>query len=206
MYERLHRRREAEIDRRWGRASGLVKFLSDDPQSTRAWAQGGAGEAKLADYLLRSVGDRAVLLNDLRVPRSRGNIDHVIAAPSGVWIVDAKNYKGKVEQRDLGGWLKTDRRLYVNGRDRSKLVGGLVKQINAVLEATQGADVSVTAALCFVDSDWGLFAKPFHQGGVLVTWPRKLAEAIGEPGPLTRDEVIRLAQTLAIALPPAVST
>jgi len=196
-------RRAAQIDQKWGRLSGVFKFLSDDPQSTKAWAKGSEGERKLAAHLLRTVGDRAVMLHDRRIPGSRANIDHLIVAASGIWIVDAKSYKGKVEQRDVGGWLKKDSRLYVNGRDQSKLVGGLAKQIDAVLGAIEDADVSIRAALCFVDSEWGLFAKPFHLGGVLITWPRKLSEMIAEPGPLSRSEVMRLAGRLGASLPAA---
>ena len=76
-FERLHQAREERIDRQWGRLSGVVKFLSDDPQSTRAWAKGSEGERRLAGHLLRTVGDRAVLLHDRKVPRTRGNIDHL---------------------------------------------------------------------------------------------------------------------------------
>jgi hypothetical protein len=203
MYERKHQRRAAQIDQKWGRLSGVVKFLSDDPQSTKAWAKGSEGERKLAAHLLQTVGDRAVMLHDRRIPGSRANIDHLIVAASGIWIVDAKSYKGKVEQRDVGGWLKKDSRLYVNGRDQSKLVGGLAKQIDAVLGAIEDADVSIRAALCFVDSEWGLFAKPFYLGGVLITWPRKLSEMIAEPGPLSRSQVMKLAERLGASLPAA---
>lgn len=203
MYERKHRRREAGIDQKWGRLSGVIKFLSDDPQSTKAWAKGSQGERKLAAHLVRTVGDRAVMLHDRRIPGSRANIDHLVVAASGIWIIDAKSYNGKVEQRDIGKWLKTDYRLYVNGRDQTKLVGGLARQINAVLEAIEDADIRVSAALCFVDSEWGLFSNPFHQGGVLVTWPKKLSEAIAEPGSLSPKMVMNVADRLAAALPPS---
>jgi len=206
MYERRHQRRAKQIDQKWGRLSGVVKFLADDPQSTKAWAKGSEGERKLAAHMLRTVGDRAVMLHDRRIPHSRANIDHLVVAASGIWIVDAKSYKGKVELRDVGGWLKTDRRLYVNGRDQTKLVGGLAKQIDAVLAAIEDADVPIKAALCFVDSEWSLFAKPFHLGGVLVTWPRKLSEMIAEPGPLSQGEVMQIAERLAAHLPAAVGT
>jgi hypothetical protein len=43
------------------------------------------------------------MLHDCRIPGSRANIDHLFVAASGIWIVDAKGDKGKVEQRDLGG-------------------------------------------------------------------------------------------------------
>jgi hypothetical protein len=67
-----------------------------DPQSTRAWARGSEGERRLAAHLLRTVGDRAVLLHDRKVPRTRGNIDHLAIAASGVWVIDAKHYTGLV--------------------------------------------------------------------------------------------------------------
>jgi hypothetical protein len=69
LYERLHAKRELEIERTWGRFAGLVKFLTDDPQSTKAWRSGSVGERKLASYLTERLGDRVVLLNDRRVPR-----------------------------------------------------------------------------------------------------------------------------------------
>ena len=203
LYEQKHRRREQKIEENWGRLSGVVKFLADDPQSTKAWAKGSEGERRLAAHLVRVVGDRAVLLHDRRIPRSSANIDHIAIAASGIWIIDAKLYKGKVEQRDVGGWTKKDLRLYVNGRDKSKLVAGMARQVNAVLEAIGDADVPVNTALCFVESDWGLFGKPFLQGGVWVTWAKKLCEMIAAPGPLAPDRVIAIGDLLASKLPPA---
>lgn len=58
--------------------------------------QGSEGERRLAAHLLRTVGDHAVLLHDRKVPRTRGNIDHLAVAASGVWVMDAKNYRGLV--------------------------------------------------------------------------------------------------------------
>lgn len=203
VYEQKHRRREQQIDQRWGRLAGVVKFMADDPQSTKAWAKGSEGERRLAADLTKRVGDRAVLLHDRKIPGTRANIDHLAVAASGIWIIDAKNYKGKVEQRDVGGWLKTDRRLYVNGRDQSKLIAGLARQVNAVLEVTDGAEIPVHAALCFVNSEWGLLAKPFQHAGVWVTWPKKLSEMIAAPGSLTTEDVAQIADGLASGLPPA---
>jgi len=204
-YEKRHQRREERLDERWGRLSGVVKFVTNDPQSTRAWATGSEGEKRLAAYLLRAVGDRAVLLNDRKVPMTRGNIDHVAIAASGIWIIDAKNYKGLVEHRDVGGWFKTDYRLYVGRRDRTKLVDGLSWQIESVRTALGDTDVPINAALCFVEAEWRLFAKPFQHGGIWVTWGRKLAEMIAAPGALTAHEVVDIGERLAKALPPAVA-
>ena len=122
------------------------------------------------------------------------------SAPSGVWVIDAKNYQGKVERRDLGGWSKVDNRLYVAGRNRSRLVEGLAWQIDAVKAALDDNDVFIHAALCFTDASWKLFAKPFRIGNVWVTWADALAELIGAPGPLVREDVLRVAKQLGATL------
>ncbi len=155
------------------------------------------------------MGDRAVLLHDRRVPGTRGNIDHLAVAPSGVWVIDTKHYTGKVEHRDVGGWFRTDMRLYVGGRDRTNLVEGMGWQIGAVRRtlATMPppADLVVPLhpALCFVDSEWPLFAKPFAHDGVRISGPRSLADAVAAAGPLSLEDVTRVATHLAHELPPA---
>jgi hypothetical protein len=205
IYEGKRRRREERIEEKWGAAAGLVKFFSKEPQSTKAWVEGSDGERRLATLLAKAVDDEAVLLHDRRIPRSHANIDHIAVAASGIWIIDAKNYKGKVEQRDVGGLFKSDQRLYVDNRDRTKLARGLARQIDAVLEALENADVPIDAALCFVDAEWGFFSRPFRQGGVWITWPKRLCENIAAPGPLSPDDIALFADRLASTLPPAVS-
>jgi Nuclease-related domain len=200
-YERLHRRREARIDGTWGKLAGAVKFLSDDPASTKAWAKGAEGEERLGAALEKDLGQHVVFLHDRSVPGTRGNIDHIAVSPSGVWIIDAKAYEGRVEQRDVGGGLKSDLRLYVNGRDRTKLIEGMDLQWDAVRTALGEQDVPVKLALCFVGAEWPVFAKPFTQGGVWVLWRKKLVEMLKAPGALDRPRVVQLANQLAEALP-----
>lgn len=82
------------------------------------------------------------------MPRTRGNIDHIAIAASGVWVIDAKKYKGKMERRDKGSFFKNDYRLYVNGRDQSKRVEGMAWQRDAVAAALQDTvNVPVRCAL-----------------------------------------------------------
>jgi hypothetical protein len=201
-FERRRHKREERIDAKFGRLAGVVKFLSDDPQSTKAWASGAAGEMRIAKELADRLGTSAVLLSDRMVPRTKGNIDHIAVAASGVWVIDAKHYTGKVEHRDRGGWLRTDWRLYVDGRDKTKLVDALDWQIAALEKVLSGEEVPIHAALCFVGAGWGLFSKPFQQAGVWVTWVAKLADMILAPGPLDEDAVQAIATKLARVLPP----
>jgi hypothetical protein len=202
-YERRHNRREQELEQKWGRLAGVVRFLCEEPQNITAWAKGSDGERRLAAHLQKAVGDRTVLLHDRKVPGTRGNIDHLAIAASGVWVIDAKNYTGLVEHRDIGGWFKTDDRIFVRGRDRTRTADGLGWQIDAVRAALTGADIPITGVVCFTDAEWRFLAKPFRHGSVWVTWAKKLVEMIAEPGPLTTADVTHIADRLATAQPPA---
>lgn len=204
-YERRKAKREDGIRARHPHVGGLILALWDDPQSTTAWARGAAGERKLGAGLDGLADAGVVALHDRLIPRSKANIDHIAVAPSGVWVIDAKRYTGQVAKRDVGGWLKTDLRLYVGRRDCTKLVAGMAKQVMAVRSALAGewTEIPVQAALCFVDADWKWFAKPFRLDGVLVTWPRALREMLTKPGPYTPEGIERVAAELGERLRPA---
>jgi len=107
--------------------------MNDEPRSVRAWGVGASGEEALAHALTKVSG--VIVLHDRRVPGTKGNIDHIVIAPGGVFVVDAKNYTGRVELRDLGGFFRHDWRLYIGSRDQSKLADGMGWQISAVKRA-----------------------------------------------------------------------
>ena len=204
-FERRHAKREQKIEEKWGtgRLGRMAKFLSDDPQSTTAWAKGAHGEERVAAILSERLAEDAVLLHDRKVhTKTKGNIDHIAIAPSGVWIIDAKKYTGKVEKRDVGGYFKTDLRLYVGGRDRSKSVDGLQGQVDAVRAVLEDDAIPVHPALSFVGAEWPIFfAKPFQLDGVWISRPGRLAELVLGDGPLTIDDVDRIARLLSHRLP-----
>ena len=73
---------------KFGRLAGVVKFLSDDPQSTRAWSTGSVGEQKLAERLAKGVGDRAVVLHDRKEALE----------PLSAWLVQlSQSWQGQLE-------------------------------------------------------------------------------------------------------------
>ena len=118
-------------------------------------------------------------------------------------IIDAKQYSGKVEKRDVGGFFRSDIRLYVGGRDQSRLVAGLGRQVDAVRHALDDESVPVHPAISFVGAEWPLlFAKPFQVSGVWVSWTTKLADLVLEAEEhLSLDELERVARLLAEKFP-----
>ena len=204
-WQRRHERREANIRTRYGRLGGTILALSKDPRSTNAWAVGSDGESALGATLdpLREEG--MAVLHDRRISGSRANIDHLVVSAAGVFVIDAKKYKGRIERRDRGGFFSVDYHLYVGGRDKTSLVTGMEKQAIAVRSAL-GPDrsaLSLTQAICFVGADWSFFARPLKIGDVHVLWPRALRKLLRAPGPLSPELIADVERRLALALPPA---
>ena len=71
---------------------------------TVAWRRGAAGERRTARVLAALEGEGWAVLHDLAVPRSRANIDHLVIGPGGVFVVDSKQYHGRL-QFDRSGRL-----------------------------------------------------------------------------------------------------
>ena len=194
------------VERRSSSRLARVARFFGDSESIRDGAERVERERLLSVQLHTQLGDRAVVLDDRKVPGTKVHIDHVVIAPSGVWVVDANEYDGRVERRDVGGWFKVDERLYVAGKDRTGLVDGIDRQVAAVENVLrkEGLDsIPVHAALCFVNSEWGWFAKPFSLSGVWVTWATKLTELVLDWNAIPNTEIDRLARVVGSKLPSA---
>src|SRR4029077_6469428 len=118
---------------------------------------------------------------------------------------DAKYYRGRVEIRDKGGWLRSDRRLYVGGRDCSKLARAMAAQVQCVVDTLR--DVAPAApvfpVLCFVDAEWPLLSRTEEFEGVRLEGWRSIRKLLTRHGPLPSDEVAGVADALSRHLPPA---
>ena len=93
-------------------------------------------------------------------------------------------------------------RLVVGTRDCTKLVDGVLTQVDAV-RGVVGDHLPVHGVLCFVDSDWPLIGGSFATRKVQVLWPKRLLADLSAPGVLDVGEVERVHRKLADALRPA---
>jgi hypothetical protein len=209
---REHQRRRAERERRvrqrHPRLGGLVFALQRAPQHERSWQTGAGAEAAVAEVLARRCGDRVAVLHDRRIPGGRANIDHIAVAPSGVFVVVTKRYRGSIEV--TRPWFGSAT-LKIAGRDRTTLVDGLARQVQTVTEvvADRAVDVPVYGAFCFVapeglltDSGLPLLRKLTVNGFDLFS-SRSLAKRLDAKGQLSPDAISALAGALARHFPPA---
>jgi hypothetical protein len=204
---REHRRRranrEARTRSRHPLVGGLLLAVCGPPQHERAWASGGLGEEAVGRSLERfTAKGPAVILHDRRMPRGHGNIDHLAVAPTGVFVIDAKAIKGKVR---LSQPLFGKPRLIVAGRNRTRLVDGLDRQVDAVHRALVEAgrdEVPVYGVFCFTKADLPMFGAAKIRGHRL-HYVRATARKLNRSGPYEREAIEQIASTLAAAFPRA---
>jgi hypothetical protein len=202
-YDRRVASRDAQLTKRFGRRpAGLIRAFTSEPQSTRAWAQGAEGERALAEALAEVAGIR--VLHDRRMPGGRGNIDHIVVGPAGVFVVDAKLYEGQIRIRDVGGFFKRDDRLFVGRHDCSQLADKVVSQLQAVERVLRAAGDEIpptTAVLCFVRGEWPLISPPSFFRGVRLEGTNSIKKLVTASHVLDGPSINRLTRVLAAALP-----
>lgn len=166
------------------------------------FTKGAAGEYLMDVSLHRHLNESAVILTDRRVPGTNANIDHVVVAPSGIWIIDTKNWRGKIEYR-ASTKMGMDGRLYVDGKDRTSEVEKIFNLVIPVAQVIGDKAVPIHQALVFIEGDWGnisatriLTSRPYQHLGVWITWPKAIWKKINEPGLLDKDAIERLGTLL----------
>jgi hypothetical protein len=205
-HQRRKAAREAEVRAAHPRVGELLLKVNRVPQREAAFRSGELGELAVGEMLnKRAAKGSLIALHDRRVPGRQGNIDHIAVAPTGVYVIDAKQYSGKVrdEARGFRGV-----RLMVNSRDQSKLLEGLSRQLAVVREALGVAghgDVLVQGVLCFTTGNLPRF-KTLKIGEYLVVDRRRLGKQLDADGPLAAAAIDVIAHVLAAALPPKIVT
>jgi hypothetical protein len=61
-----------------------------------AWRRGAAGERRTARLLGQLERHGWAVLHDLALPGSRANLDHLVIGPGGVFVIDSKQYRGRL--------------------------------------------------------------------------------------------------------------
>jgi hypothetical protein len=127
------------------RAEHLRQQAAEAERQAEMWAKGREGEERVAELLdsLGSAGVRAV--HDRSVPGSDANHDHLVAAPSGIYVIDAKNWSGTVST--------SGSRLWQNDRNRDEVVDAAMAQAAVVQRLVDDLrpprPIPVRALVCF---------------------------------------------------------
>ena len=67
-----------------------------------AWRRGAVGERRTARLLGPLERQGWAVLHDLAIPGSQANLDHLVIGPGGVFVIDSKHYRGRLQLDPTG--------------------------------------------------------------------------------------------------------
>jgi hypothetical protein len=160
-------------------------------EQARTWQRGAAGERHTAHQLRRLQRDGFVVFHDLAVSNSDANVDHLAIGPTGVFVIDSKQWTGSVHQGADGlvwhNHYPLDRTLETV-RWEADTVGRILGTRAAALLCVHGAHVQGGG----VDTQ-----------GVAIVPAARLRDALGYDRVLSDADVELLATTAWTSLRPA---
>jgi Nuclease-related domain len=160
-------------------------------EQVRTWQRGAAGERHTARLLDRLTRDGYVVFHDLAVPGSPANVDHLVIGPTGLFVIDSKQWTGSVHQGADGlAWHNHYRldRAVETVRWEAETLGRLLGTHIAALLCVHGAHVH----------GGGLDAQ-----GVAIVPAHLLRSALGYDQVLSDADVDLLATAALTSLRPA---
>jgi hypothetical protein len=166
-----------------------LRFRPSEQAGT--WQRGAQGERHTARLLRRLPRHGFVVFHDLAVPGSQANVDHLVIGPTGVFVIDSKQWTGSVHQ-DADGLVwhnhyRLDRTLETV-RWEAETIGRMLGTRAAALLCIQGAHVQ----------GGGL-----HAQGVAIVPAQLLRSALGQDRVLSDVDVTALATAAWSSLRPA---
>jgi hypothetical protein len=187
---------QADLPRAWLVGLAVAALVSwrlrfRPSEQARSWQRGAHGERQTARLLDRLTRDGYAVFHDLAIPGSPANMDHLVIGPSGVFVIDSKQWTGSVHQGSDGlAWHNHYRldRTVETVRWEAQVIGRLLGIPAAPLLCVHGAHVH----------GGGL-----HTQGVAIVPAHLLRAALGYDRVLSDTDVELLAATASASLRPA---
>jgi Nuclease-related domain len=114
----------------------LSAVFIDRVYRSESWLKGWFGEMVVA-HVLSNLPEPFAVLHDITVNGKKWNIDHVVIGPTGVWLIETKNWSGE--------FSLSNRRLTVDGYDQSGKVNHTVANAVTLRKHLQDQGIPVSS-------------------------------------------------------------
>ncbi|MFI0407376.1 nuclease-related domain-containing protein [Actinomadura sp. 3N508] len=166
--------------------------------ASSVWRRGLRGEERMTRVLRHTLERRGYRVLYGRVVPEHGPADQLVIGPGGVWLVHNEAWHPDAEISHHGG------RLFIDGRTRSKLVGGLTAQAGAAAELiSRVAEVPVKVTPVLAVHGGHLVRTPFTADGIVFAPPLRLVRWMSRnpSADYSPDEIEAIARAAVHALP-----
>ena len=117
----------------------------------RIYSAGWQGEKQVAKFLSSRLSDDYFLINDLYLHDGGGDIDHIVLAPSGVFVLETKNWSGNITCNG-DDWQRAGKRNFKGSPSRQvKRNAAKIKRIIDSSQAFRSLDVWVEGIVVFTN-------------------------------------------------------
>jgi hypothetical protein len=131
-------------------ATAIVILFKVSVRRGMRWFLGKKGESAVTETL-KSLSDDYVVLNDIVVPESKGNVDHVLIGPNGVFVIETKNYSGFVKCEE-DEWFVNGQRIRSLSKQAKRNSMAVRGCIASVFSGPQSKVPYIVPLLVFVSS------------------------------------------------------
>jgi hypothetical protein len=141
-----------------------------DPDRRSRWRRGAAGERTTAALLEPLALAGWVVLHDRRVPGMAANVDHLVASPSTVWVLDSKVWRGDIVRLGDGELWYADAPV----RERVMVVARIAEAARVALARRPELASLDVAAACVLQGVERVGSFPPSVEGVVLLTPHLL--------------------------------
>ena len=180
----------------WPIAFGLVAIgYSGKYLYNRRSAQAGIRGEIAVTTVLQELNDSYFLINNLVLPNKRGNIDHVVFGPNGVFCIETKNWTGEV--RCYGDkWSKKGKGRIYPVASISKQARGNAAVLNEILHERTNKRVWVSPIVVFTELSTKLQINNSTVPVLLITQLNQHIRNTNNSTHLTEEEILSIAQSI----------
>lgn len=172
----------------------------DDPKH---WEQGAIGEEATGALLEPLGAEGFVILHDRQNPDYPGNIDHIVIGPTGIFVIDSKNWSGEVNTTTEEVYRNRVPSNFAGERPNRRVTNSLISLLGQSKTTWRVAGSSrwVTAVLCVHSASLTRPESQVRNGWVLA--PERLADFLRRPrnGRLPVEEIARIAAAIEARMP-----
>lgn len=172
------------------------------------WPSRAIGQEVVCRCLDACASRGVIVLHNRFAPGHSGVIAEMAIGPSGIYVIDIKQYEpGAAERGEASRLKRRTPRFFVSDGERTELVLNMAWRMDVVRRALRGLPEAQGAPgqpiIAVIDAKWALMHSTVEIDGILLARPEKIAKIVSQPGKLSRSAVERIAERLDAQLPPA---
>ncbi len=171
-FEKRNNARRERVLKNYPKTGKFALKIIKAANSTTSWEKGAKAEREVGELINSFAlkhGFKA--MHDRAVPGSKTNIDHIIVRKTGIFVVDTKNYEGKIRvKKEISRGGKEVENLYINEYKKNDLVKKVKVQTELVQSVLHEAGLfyPVYGTLAFFHGEFPLIRRPMQVDGIFI--------------------------------------